>query len=69
MYWRNGSLRQANVVFCDVVCRLVLGDLHTGAHIALPMEEEGEGARQAFTGDRKQKRFLKKKTHRGRDTA
>lgn len=43
------------MVFCDVVCRLMLGDLHTRAHVALAVEEEGEGARQALAGDRRQK--------------
>lgn len=41
------------MVLCDVVGRLVLGDLHTRAHVALPVEEEGEGARQALAGGRK----------------
>lgn len=35
----------------------MLGDLYTRAHVALTMEEEGEGARQALAGDRRQKRF------------
>lgn len=38
-------------MLCDVVRRLVLGDLHAGAHVALAVEEEGEGAREVFAGD------------------
>lgn len=44
LHWCDGGLREADVVFCDVVSRLVLGDLHARAHVALPVEEEGEGA-------------------------
>lgn len=57
LHWCNGGLREANVVSCNVVRRLVLRDLYTGAHVALAVEEEGEGARQALAGDRKQRRF------------
>lgn len=39
------GLRQPDVVLCDVVRRLELGDLHACAHVALPVEEEGEGTR------------------------
>lgn len=39
------------MALCDVVGGLVLGDLHARAHVALAVEEEGEGARQALTGD------------------
>ena len=46
----GGGLSQADVVLCDVVGRLVLGDLHAGAHVALPVEEEGEGAGQVLAG-------------------
>ena len=47
----GGGLRQLDVVLCDVVGRLVLGDLHAGAHVALPVEEEGEGAGQVLAGE------------------
>lgn len=57
LYWCYGGLCKANVVFCNVVRWLMLGDLDTRAHVALAMEEEGEGARQALTGDRRQKRL------------
>lgn len=40
----DGGLREADVALGDVVGWLVLGDLHAGAHVALAMEEEGEGA-------------------------
>lgn len=53
MHWCDRGLCEADVVLCDVVGRLVLGDLHTRAHVALPVEEEGEGARQALAGGRK----------------
>lgn len=45
------------MVSCYVVRRLMLRDLDTGAHVALAVEEEGEGARQALAGDRRQRRF------------
>lgn len=44
LHGADRGLCETDVVFCDVVCGLVLGDLHTGTHIALPMQEEGEGA-------------------------
>lgn len=44
------------MVSCYVVRRLMLRDLYTGAHVALAVEEEGEGARQALAGDRRQRR-------------
>lgn len=44
LYWCYGGLCEANVVFCNVVRRLMLGDLYTRAHVALAVEEEGEGA-------------------------
>lgn len=40
----DGGLREADVALGDVEGRLMLGDLHAGAHVALAMEEEGEGA-------------------------
>lgn len=57
MYWGDGGLREANVGFCNVVRRLMLRDLDARAHVALAVEEEGEGARQALAGDRRQKRL------------
>lgn len=58
LYWRDGGVREVNVLFCDVVRGLVLGDLHTGAHVALPVQEEGEGTREVLTGgDRRAHRF------------
>lgn len=39
--------------FCNVVRRLMLGDLYARAHVALAVEEEGEGARQALAGGQK----------------
>lgn len=53
LHWCYGGLREADVVSCDVVRRLMLGDLYTRAHVALTVEEKGEGARQALAGDRK----------------
>lgn len=40
---------QAQVLFTQPLDRLVLGNLYAGAHITLPMQEEGEGARQVLT--------------------
>lgn len=37
------------MLLCDVVDRLVLRDLHAGAHATLTMQEEGEGAREMLT--------------------
>lgn len=37
-------LGQSEVLLCQMVDRLVLVDLHTGAYVALTMQEEGEGA-------------------------
>lgn len=53
LHWRDGGLCEANVAFCDVVRRLMLGDLYARAHVALAVEEEGEGARQALAGGQK----------------
>lgn len=39
----GGGLCEPDVVLCDVVRRLELGDLYARAHVALPVEEEGEG--------------------------
>lgn len=66
LYWCHGGLCEANVVFRNVERRLMLGDLHARAHVALAMEEEGEGARQALAGDRGQRRL---RVHRRRETA
>lgn len=65
LYWCYGGLCVANVVFCNVVRRLMLGDLYARAHVALAVEEEGEGARQALAGDRRQKRL---RAHRRKET-
>lgn len=51
--------------FCNVVRRLMLGDLYARAHVALAVEEEGEGARQALAGDRR-KKWLR--VHRRQET-
>lgn len=51
LHWCDGGLREADVALGDVVGRLVLGNLHARAHVALAVEEEGEGARQALAGD------------------
>lgn len=37
------------MLLSDVVDRLVLRDLHAGAHVTLTMQEEGEGAREVLT--------------------
>lgn len=37
-------LSQSEVLLGQMVDRLVLVDLHTGAHVALAVQEEGEGA-------------------------
>lgn len=42
--WGGRGLCKADVVICDVVCSLVLDNLHARAHIALPVKEEGEAA-------------------------
>lgn len=47
--WAGGLLGQGEVLVTQVVDRLVLVDLHTGANVTLPVEEEGERARQVFT--------------------
>lgn len=47
--WAGGLLSQCQVVLAQVVHRLVLVDLHAGAHIAVSMQEECEGARQVFS--------------------
>ena len=47
----GGLLGQGQVVLPQVVDWLVLVDLHAGAHITLPVQEEGEGAGQVFTGE------------------
>lgn len=65
LYGCYGGLCEANVVFCNVVRWLMLGDLYTRAHVALAVEEEREGARQALAGDRRQKRL---RAHRRRET-
>lgn len=65
LYWCYGGLCEANVVFCNVVRRLMLGDLYTRAHVALAVEEKGEGAWQALAGDRRQKRL---RAHRRKET-
>ena len=43
------------VLGTDVVGWLVLGDLHTGAHITLAMQEEGKRTRQVLAGEKKRK--------------
>lgn len=43
MHSSSAALGQSDVLLRDVVRGLVLGDLHAGAHVALPVEEEGEG--------------------------
>lgn len=49
LYGTAGGLGQAYVLLGDVVDRLVLRDLHAGAHVTLTMQEEGEGAREVLT--------------------
>lgn len=44
------------MLLSDVVDRLVLRDLHTGAHVTLTMQEEGEGTREVFTAAGETKR-------------
>lgn len=44
LYGTVGGLGQAHMLLSDVVDRLVLRDLHAGAHVTLTMQEEGEGA-------------------------
>lgn len=36
---------------------LMLVDLHTGAHVAFPMQEESEGAGKMLTADKKMELF------------
>lgn len=47
--WAGGLLGQCQVILAQVVHGLVLVDLHAGAHIAVSMQEEREGARQVFS--------------------
>lgn len=49
MEWAGGLLGQCQVLLAQVVHRLVLVDLHAGAHITVSMQEEREGARQVFS--------------------
>lgn len=46
---RGGGLGHLDVLLGDQVDGLVLRDLHARAHVALPMQEEGEGTRQVLT--------------------
>lgn len=53
---RGGGLGHLDVLLGDQVDGLVLRDLHTRAHVALPVQEEREGTRQVLTaGQRRQK--------------
>lgn len=44
-----GLLGQGEVLLTEQVHGLVLADLHAGAHVAVPMQEEGERAGQVLT--------------------
>lgn len=44
-----GLLGQGEVLLAEVVDGLVLVDFHAGAHVAVPMQEEAEGAREVLT--------------------
>lgn len=44
-----GLLGQGEVLLAEQVHGLVLADLHAGAHVAVPMQEEGERAGQVLT--------------------
>lgn len=50
------------MLLSDVVDRLVLRDLHAGAHVTLTMQEEGERAREVLTAAEKTQR--EKKTNK-----
>lgn len=45
-----GLLGQGEVLLAEVVDGLVLVDLYAGAHIAVAVQEEAEGAREMLTG-------------------
>lgn len=47
--WAGGLLGQRQVLLAQMVHGLVLVDLHTGAHIAVSMQEKRERARQVFS--------------------
>lgn len=44
-----GLLGQGEVLLAEQVHGLVLADLHAGAHVAVPVQEEGERAGQVLT--------------------
>lgn len=44
-----GLLGQGQVLLTEQVHGLVLADLHAGAHVAVPVQEEGERAGQVLT--------------------
>lgn len=46
-----GLLSQRQMLLAKVVDGLVLVDLHAGAHVAVSMQEEGEGAGQVLTAE------------------
>ncbi len=52
----GGLLSQSEVLLRQMVDRLVLVDLHTGAYVALSMQEEGEGAGKVLTARKRRKR-------------
>ncbi len=49
-------LSHSEVLLRQMVHGLVLVDLHTGAHVALTVQEEGEGAGQVLTVRKKRQR-------------
>lgn len=55
--WGGRGLCEADVVICDVVRSLVLDNLHTRAHVALPVKEEGEAAREVLAADTRELRL------------
>lgn len=52
-------LSQSEVLLAKQVHRLMLTDFHTGADIAVPMQEKGEGAGQVLTGNKEGETLLK----------
>lgn len=52
----GGLLSQSEVLLRQMVDRLVLVDLHTGAYVALAMQEEGEGAGKVLTARKRREK-------------